>query len=219
VSDIDLIPQEYRTRRWQLRWLKRFGLILGGLVGALALSAGALGIATAKANARVEALQQRQTLTAQQRADVERLTVEKAELERQLRMLSGLRSGAAAGDMFVTVDRALTGDDIWFLDWSFTRAGVVVGEEVRTVHTGYFIVVPDGAPQPAADELRVQTHMTIQGQARDHSALSGFVGRLFAQPEIDDVRIRKTSLVQSDRSNAVDFELAVILNTQVRAEQ
>jgi len=219
MSDIDLIPQEYRTRRWQLRWLKRFGWTTGGIAGALALSAGALGMATANANARVQALQERQAYTAQQRADVERLAGEKTELERQLRMLSGLRSGAAAGDMFVTIDRALAGDDVWFLDWEFKRAGVVVGDEVRTVNTGYFIVVPEGAPQPAIDKLRVQTHMTIRGQARDHAALSGFVRRLFVQPEIDDVRIRRTSLTQSDRHDVVAFELAVILNTRAGSDR
>jgi hypothetical protein len=219
MSDIDLIPQEYRTRRWQMRWLKRFAWILGGLAGSLVLGATVIGIATAKATARVEALQQRQAFTAQQRADLERLSVEKSELERQFGVLSSLRSGAAAGDMFVTVDRALVGDDVWFLDWEFKRAGVLVGEEVRTVNTGYFIVVPDGAAEPQQDDLRVQTHMTIQGQARDHSTLSGFVRRLFVQPEIDDVRIRRTSVVQNDKIDAVDFELAIVLNTQVGGDQ
>jgi len=215
MSDIDLIPQAYRDRRWQLRWVKIYSWILGGLVGVIAVSATVIGIAGANATSRVEALQQRQAVTAQQRADLEQMGAEKAELERQFGVLSGLRSGAAAGDMFVTVDRALTGDDIWFLNWEFKRAGVVVGEEVRTVNTGYFVVVPDGAAQPASNELRVQTHMAIRGQARDHSALSGFVRRLFVQSEIDDVRIRKTSLVRNDQVDAVDFELAIVLNSQV----
>jgi len=218
MSDIDLIPQAYRNRRWQMRWVKIYSWILAGLVGVIALSATVVGIAAANATSRVEALQQRQAVTAQQRADLERMDAEKAELERQFRVLSGLRSGAAAGDMFVTVDRALTGDDVWFLNWEFKRAGVVVGEQVQTVNSGYFIVVPDGAAQPASNGLRVQTNMAIQGQARDHSALSGFVRRLFVQPEIDDVRIRKTSLNRNDNADAVDFELAVVLNTQVRAD-
>ena len=148
---------------------------------------------------------------------MERLGVEKSELEQQFHLLSGLRSGAAAGDMFVTIDRALTSEDVWFLEWQFQRAGVMAGEDVRTVNTGYFIVVPDGAEQLAADELRVQTHMTIRGQARDHSALSGFVRRLFAQPEIDDVRILRTALNSGRQTSIVNFELAVVLNTNVGA--
>jgi hypothetical protein len=149
---------------------------------------------------------------------MERLGAEKTELERQYRLLSDLRSGAAAGDMFVTIDRALTSDDVWFRNWQFQRAGVMVGKEVRTVNSGYFVVVPDGEEQLASDELRVQTHMAIRGQARDHSALSSFVRRLFVQPEIDDIRIRRTSLIDRSRADTVDFELAVVLNTDVRVE-
>ena len=217
MNDIDLIPQAYRTWLWQARWIKRSALLLGVLVGLLIGSSITLGVATANAKSRVEALQQRQAVTAQQRADMERLGVEKSELEQQFHLLSGLRSGAAAGDMFVTIDRALTSEDVWFLEWQFQRAGVMAGEDVRTVNTGYFIVVPDGAEQLAADELRVQTHMTIRGQARDHSALSGFVRRLFAQPEIDDVRILRTALNSGRQTSIVNFELAVVLNTNVGA--
>ncbi len=218
MSDIDLIPQAYRTRRWQSRWIKRTALMLGALVGILMLGSSALGVATANARSRVEALQLRQTVTAEQRADLERLGAEKSELERQYHLLSGLRSGAAAEDMFVTIDRALTSDDVWFLEWQFQRAGVMVGEEVRTVNTGYFIVVPDGADQLAADDIRVQTHMTIRGQARDHSVLSSFVRRLFAQSEIDDIRIQRTALNRSNQTSTVEFDLAVVLNTDVRGE-
>jgi Tfp pilus assembly protein PilN len=215
MSDIDLIPQAYRIRLWQTSWIKRSALLLGGLVGLLIVGSIALGVATANAKSRVAALQLKQELTTQQRADMDRLGVEKSDLEHQFHLLSGLRSGAAAGDMFLTIDRALTGDDVWFLDWQFQRAGVMAGEEVRTVNTGYFIVVPDGAAELAADELRVQTHMTIRGQARDHSALSGFVRRLFTQPEIDDVRILRTALSNSRQTSTVDFELAVVLSTDV----
>ena len=218
MSDIDLIPQAYRTWRWQSRWLKRTAFLLAGLAGVLMLGSSALGVATANAKSRVEALQRIQTVTARQRETMEQLGNEKAELERQFRVLSGLRSGAAAGDMFVTIDRALTSGDVWFLDWQFQRAGVMVGEEVRTVNSGYFIVVPDGADRLAANDLRVQTHMTIRGQSRDHSALSGFVRRLFVQPEIDDVRILRTSLIPGSQANVVDFELAVVLNTEVSIE-
>lgn len=215
MSEIDLIPHAYRTRLWQVRWIKTSALLLGGLVGLLIVSSIALGVATANAKSRVESLQHKQELTSQQRADMERLGLEKADLEDQFYLLSGLRSGAAAEDMFLTIDRALTSDDVWFLEWRFQRAGVMAGEEVRTVNTGYFIVVPDGAAELAADKLRVQTHMTIRGQARDHSALSGFVRRLFAQPEIDDVRILRTTLSDSRQTSTVDFELAVVLSTDV----
>ncbi len=215
MSDMDLIPQAYHTRRWQSRWIMFTAISLAALVGIVVSGSLAIDAATDNAQTKVTALQRQQTITAQQRADLETLGSEKADLEGQFRLLSGLRSGAAAEKMFVTIDRALTGDDVWFLKWQFQRAGVLVDGEDRTVNTGYFIVVPDGVDQPAKDNLRVQTRMTIHGQARDHSALSGFVRRLFEQKEIDDVRIRRTSLNRGNQSGMVDFDLAIVLNTDV----
>ncbi len=215
MSDMDLIPQAYHTRRWQSRWIIYTAISLLALVGIIVSGSLAIDAATDNAQTKVAALQRQQTITAQQRTDLKKLGSEKADLEGQFRLLSGLRSGAAAEKMFVTIDRALTGDDVWFLKWQFQRAGVVVDGEDRTVNTGYFIVVPDGVDQAAKADLRVQTHMTIHGQARDHSALSGFVRRLFEQTEIDDVRIRRTSLNRSNQSGMVDFDLAIVLNTDV----
>ena len=218
MSDIDLIPQAYRTRRWQSRWMKYTATLSVCLAGILILGSLVLGVATSQVKARVEALQVRKSVTAQQRADIERLGTKKTEFERQFRLLSDLRSGAVASNMFVTIDRALTGDDVWFRNWQFQRAGIMAGGEVRTVNTGYFVVVPDGTDQSVADDLRVQTHMAIRGEARDHSALSSFVRRLFVQPEIDDIRIRRTSLIRGNLADTVDFELAVVLNTEVAGE-
>jgi len=218
MSDIDLIPQAYRTRRWQTRWMKHTAYLIAGLTGIFVLTWTVLGVAIGNTRTDVEALQNKMSRSAQQRADVERLGAQKTELERQYRLLSNLRSGAAAGDMFVTVDQALTGDDVWFRNWKFERAGIMVSEEVTTTNTGYFIVVPDGAEQLPANKLRIQTHMEIRGQALDHSALSSFVRRLFVQPGIDDIRIRRTSLIDRNRADTVDFELAVVLNTDVSVE-
>lgn len=215
MADIDLIPNSYRTRRWQTRWMKTTAGVLVGLIVVLAAGLFTLNVATTKSKSRVDALQLQQSLTAQQRADLERLNAEKKELLQQFELLSGLRSGAAAEDMFVTIDRALVDDEVWFLEWEFQRAGVLVSDGVRTVNTGYFIVVPEGADKPADDSFRVQTNMTIRGQAQDHSALSGFVRRLFAQSEIGDVRIRRTSVNSREQYDTVDFDLAVVLNTDV----
>jgi len=218
MGDIDLIPNAYRTWRWQARWMKFTAWLIAGLTATLLLTWTVLGLAIDSARKDIETLQNKLAETAQQQADIERLAADKVELERQLRLLSNLRRGVAAGDMFVTVDKALTSDDIWFRNWKFERAGITVGEELETVNNGYIMVVPEGADDLTSDELRIQTNMEIRGQALDHSALSSFVRRLFVQPGIDDIRIRRTSLIDRNRADTVDFELAVILNTDVRIE-
>lgn len=218
MSDIDLIPQAYRTQRWQARWIRRTAYVTAGLSAALVLTWALLGVAIDKTQAEILALQIKLSYSSQQQADIERLGTEKIELERQFRLLSNLRIGAAAGDMFVTIDQALNSNDVWFREWQFQRVGVMVGGDVKTSNTGYFIVVPEGEDQLEPNQVRIQTQMQIRGQALDHSALSSFVRRLFVQPEIDDIRIRRTSLVDRNRADTLDFELAVVLNTDMRIE-
>lgn len=216
MIDIDLIPRDYRIRQWQTRWLKVAGAVFLSLLALHGLLYTGLSAEVARIQDEIADLQAKQLITTQQRTDLEGLTSKKLEFERQLELLTGLRSGGAAQQMFVTIDRALPPEDIWFVDWRFQRSGVVVEETEATVNTGYFIVVPAGPNAEDAKPWQVQTHMTIRGQSRDHSALSAFVRALFAQPEIEDVHVGRTSLKRSSAIDVVDFDLAIVMNTDVR---
>jgi hypothetical protein len=212
MADIDLIPTDYRFQIWLRRSALRFGLVLGTL--SLVAAAGYFGLvfATGRVRADVEALQARQAVTTQQRDELTRLEDTKRSYERQLALLQGLRSGAAAQAMFETVDRALV-DGVWFLDWEFRRAGSVVDEKPRTVATGYFIVVPAGEGRAAEETWKIDTHMAIRGQAQDYSALSNFVRGLLDQPEIQSVRVLESTLLPRATSAVVQFRLAVVVNS------
>lgn len=218
MTEIDLIPQDYRTRQWQQRWLKMAAFVFAGLM----LVHAALFVAARSKIGAVEAevakLETQQRVSAQQRAELERLTATKAEYDQQLRLLSGLRSGASAEQLFLTVERALESDELWFRDWRFQRAGIVVESVEDAVDTGYFIVVPPDTNSAGAESWRVRTHMTIRGRSRDHSALSAFVKGLFSQPEIDDVHLGRTSMTRVGSEELVDFDLAVVMNTNVAAD-
>ena len=215
MTEIDLIPKEYRIRQWQSRWLKVAGFLFGAM---LVVHAGAYAMLTNELQAmktEVADLEANQRVSAQQRAELELLSATKAEFEQQLKLLTGLRSGASAEQLFLTVERAMDTDEVWFTDWRFQRSGIVVESTENGVNTGYFIVVP---PEPGAaseQPWQVRTHMTIRGRSRDHSALSTFVKSLFAQPEIDDVHLGQTSMTHLDGNDLVDFDLAVVMNTSV----
>lgn len=215
MTEIDLIPSDYRIRQWQGRWLKNAAIGFGALLlahSALFLSWQREARAVA---AEVADLEARQRISAQQRDELERLSTSKSELDQQLRLLTGLRSGASAEQLFLTVERALESDNLWFVDWRFQRSGIVVEAAEDTVSTGYFIVVPSDAGSAEEQPWQVRTHMTIRGRSRDHSALSAFVKGLFAQPEIDDVHLGRTSLTRVQGRELVDFDLAVVMNTDV----
>lgn len=216
MTEIDLIPSDYRTRVWQRRWLRVAGAAAGALFAAHAIVFVAIAHKTQAIEAEVAELESRQQISQQQRAELEELYAKRADYTQQEKLLNGLRSGATAEELFRTVERALDSDDVWFVDWRFQRSGVVVESAEDAISTGYFIVVP--AEENASDTApwQVRTHMTIRGRSRDHSALSGFVRNLFAQAEVEDVHLGRTSMSRVGRSEIVDFDLAVVVNTDVR---
>ena len=215
MTEIDLIPKEYRIRQWQGRWLKMAGFLFGAMLCVHAAAYAVLLNERQAVERDVANLEADQRVSAEQRSELERLSSAKAEYDQQLKLLTGLRSGASAEQLFLTVERALETDEVWFIDWRFQRSGIVVESTENGVNTGYFIVVPPEPGKASEQPWQVRTHMTIRGRSRDHSALSSFVKSLFAQPEIDDVHLGQTSMTRLDGNDLVDFDLAVVMNTNV----
>ena len=218
MTEIDLIPSDYRTRQWQRRWLKVAGGVLGSVVLLHAVAYAAIDARANRIESHIAALESKQRISTQQRMRLEELDSTKSNYEQQYKLLSGLRSGASAEQLFLTIERALESDDVWFVDWRFQRSGIVVEAADDAVNTGYFIVVPAEAGDNTDRPWQVRTHMTIRGRSRDHSALSGFVKALFAQPEVEDVHLGRTSMSRVGGHDIVDFDLAVVMSTNARTE-
>jgi hypothetical protein len=212
MAEIDLIPVAYRTRIWVQDWFVRLGVALAGIVVILMAAYFYLASLHRDVSQEVTELQSRQEISNRQREELKQLYDKREAIESQLALLSELRSGAAAPEMFLTLDRALTNGDVWFLDWEFQRAGSLVKAKGESVNTGYFIIVQGGKGKETTEAWKIETHMDIRGQAKDHSALSGFVRRLFAQAEIKDVRIQSTS--RQPGSEIVEFRLAVVVKNR-----
>lgn len=152
-------------------------------------------------------------ITQQKQAEIERLDVEQREYEGQLSLLYGLRAGAAIEDIFSIVDRSFAAGELWFLDWSFQRAGIIVDGEKRGIETGYFIIVSEDGEPASGQDLEVETRMTIRGQAQNHQSLSKFVRALFEQRDIRDVSVQKTSQADYASRRVVDFAITIVLNS------
>jgi len=213
MREVDLIPASYRQERRRELLLKAIVGTLLGLMVSTALARVWLDTAVESVDAEVTQLQIQQTVTAAERDRLAALTVDRQSYEEQLYLLKGLRSGAPATELFGIVEQALVRDEVWFRSWDFRRAGVT-DPQGQVLESGYFVVVPaTGAPQEA---WRVETHMTIAGQAIDHAALSQFVQRLLAHPEIENVHIRRTDLQRYGTRSLVDFDIAVIVDRVAR---
>jgi len=215
MAELDLIPQDYRN------WLKQRVMFRQYVIGFVILnivvlaSSGVLAQMSKSAMGTVRDLQSQSAITEQQQAQLEQLREQQTEYERRWSLLRGLRAGAAVEDIFRIIDRALTDDDLWFIDWRFRRAGVVVDGETRDVETGYFLIVLEDGSYNDSTEWQVETHMTVNGQARDHQALSTFVRALFEQDSIRDVSVQKTSLIDYANGRVVEFELTIVLNSAI----
>ena len=212
MADIDLIPADYRT--WmQQRSLLQKAAVWTVIVNIAVIAAGVtLSHLAARAEQRVADLQSANAITQQQQQQLQQLKDQRAQFERHWSILRGLRAGAEIDDIFTLIDRSLTSKDLWFLDWSFRRAGVRVDSDLRGVGTGYFIIAADDV----GEGMEVETHMTIHGQATDHQALSTFVRALFEQRDIRDVNVRRTSRTDYADGRVVEFNMTVVLKSATR---
>ena len=216
MTDIDLIPVDYREWLARQSLLRQYGIAAAVLVALTLGLALALGHSAAEAQARVVQLKSESAITQQQQMQLQALKDQQAEFERRWSLLRGLRAGAAVDEIFSLIDRAIIAGDLWFLEWSFRRAGIIVDGQQRGVETGYFVIVADNDDPLAAPDLTVETHMTIRGQAVDHQALSKFVRALFEEPAIKDVNVQGTSLTNYANGRVVEFDITVVLNSKYR---
>jgi Tfp pilus assembly protein PilV len=210
MADIDLIPRDYRTRIWLQSRAKRTATVIVSMLVIAAATFAVFSYQLTRIERDITTLQKQQAITTQQREALTQLNEKKTSLDNQLKLLNGLRGGASASTMFVTMDQALTAGDIWFQDWEFQRAGSSVEKPAEPASNGYFIILPASSDK-TAETWKIETHMKIRGQARDHSTLSRFVRRLFEQPEIQDIRILNTSLATN--REFVNFNLIVTVNS------
>ena len=217
MNEIDLFPDELRRQLMFTRWFKRAAFILIGVTLVIGVSFAALRQANSEIEEQIQYFQDQREITNSNRQQLGQLKQEKVDLQQQLNLLSGLRSGASAEKMFLMLDRALPGPEVWLTNWKFRRAGSQVENTAETVNTGYFIVIPAGSSSRKEETWKIETHMNIQGQALDHSAMSEFVLNLTQQPEIENARIVSTRLNQSNRGKLVDFSLDIIVSVSERS--
>ena len=213
MAELDLIPEDYRSRLRRRSELRRFAIVFAFLNIASLAATGVFAELSGRVSERIEELKTRSAMTEQQQLQLEQLSGEQREYERRWAMLRGLRAGAAVEDIFRIVDRAMVGNELWFENWSFRRAGVVVDGETRGVETGYFVIVPADGQASGNPEWQVETHMVLEGRALDHQALSTFVRALFEQADIKDVSVQKTTLTDYANGRVVSFDLTIVLNS------
>ena len=212
MNEIDLFPDELRKQLLFTRWFRFAGYTVVLLTILSVVAFVLLREASARIEEQIQYFQSQRKITTANRSQLEQLNQQKSDLQQQLDLLGGLRSGASAEQMFLMIDRALPGPDVWLTNWKFRRAGTPIDQRQQAVSTGYFIVIPADNQNRPAETWQIETHMSIQGQALDHSAMSRFVLNLTQQPEIENVRIVNTRSNQGKQVRLVDFSLDIVVS-------
>lgn len=212
---MNLIPEDYKRYLLQLHILQRWAVAMVVFITLSLAISFALGVKAEGYQQEIVVLEHKKAISSQQRNVLQTLEKDHKQLIEKLGVLEKLRGGALAESMFATIDRSLGGNDVWFKNWRFDRAGSRTIEPQNGVNTGYFIVIPENerANKKANEAWNIQTHMEVDGGAKDHEALSGFVRRLLQQPQIADVRILNTQQHTYVDKTAVDFKLVIIVNS------
>ncbi len=212
MAEVDLVPLAYRrVLAWRVLLL-RFGLLYAVLVALLVSARLGLGFGARSMSRELEILEATRAQERVRRGRVVELAKQRDATRRRDAILSGLRGNVAAVDMFQVIDRASDGN-VWFLDWTFRRAGEVVDRSPDAVETGYFLVVPLEDRDQRERAWVVHTHMEIRGRALDHSTLARFTRRLVEQPEIEQVRVLSTQMQTQASAEVVEYELAVVVRS------
>ncbi|MCP4982690.1 MAG: PilN domain-containing protein [Gammaproteobacteria bacterium] len=214
MNEIDLFPDDLRKRLLFVRWFKLTGYALILLTVVFVVTFVLLREANAQIDEQIQHFQSQREITNANRQQLEQLNQQKSDLKQQLDLLTGLRSGASAEQMFMMIDRSLPGPEVWLTNWKFRRAGTPVDETEQAVSTGYFIVIPAGKQNNKEETWKIQTNMTIQGQALDHVAMSKFVLNLTQQAEIDNVRIVNSRQSKVNQLKLVDFNLEIVVSAR-----
>jgi hypothetical protein len=208
MNEIDLIPVIYRENIWKSKILKIFSYVLITLFVLTGAVYGALEYVKRETVLEINKLSELKNITAQQRDSLNVLQDEKKGLNYQWTLLNGLRTAVAAEDLFVAIDTALKGVDVWFTSMKFQRTENEI-EDQDTVKTGYFIIV---SPEDKKELLAIGTKLFIAGGSPNHSTLSSFVKNLLDQPEILDAKVLETLSVNYMSDKYVKFNLAITIN-------
>ncbi len=212
MREIDLVPADYRQILLLRRVFKRFILLFVCILVVVGGGRLWLNYLLKTEKSMIAGLEAGESVIIGQKKIYDELQVEKKELTKRLAVLDVLRSGPQAVRLFEVVDRSLN-PGIWFTDWEFIReAKKKKKKHPAQIQTGYFVMATlDEAGSEEEEQWRKSMHMDIKGQALNHAALAGFVRKLLAQPEIEDVKVLNTASNIHSGAEIVTFDLAVVV--------
>ncbi len=207
MTEIDLIPGDYRKQLVLRRHLKRLATALMVVAVCLGASRTALGYLMWRESAEVFRIEQQQQelQTSQNKAEV--LRQQRHVTEQQLAALEQLRGRDRVAQLLGALDEAYD-EHIW-LDRVHLQRRDAMGVSANSPVAGRSEIVVLPNVTGAALPVELQQGADIIGHASNHSELASFMQRLGAQPAVADLRLINTTTRSYTSVQVVDFNLAV----------
>jgi hypothetical protein len=212
MSEMDLIPVDYRQNRTRRHLLRRTMLACVLVVVCIGLVRAALTYLIWRENVQVVSLEQQEQVAEQNQARTTSFRQQKQVTEQQLAALNELRGSDQVANFLQAIDAAHR-EGIWFDSVHFMRRSETgtLANVPGAAKTG-IIVVP-GSPD-VTPSFDVTQSVEIAGHALNHSLLAEFMRDLGAQKTVGDLRLIDTGLRNYTAVQVVDFSLALGMNKQ-----
>lgn len=210
VAELDLVPPAYRQELLVRYWLKLFCLTYVILIVGFGGARYFLYVQTAEIEKQVSRFELSRKETNRKQFVLNELEQERTDLENQAQIKERLQGGVPAQQMFLIMERSLD-KSTWFKRWVYQRAEQLSGIDMEPASKQFSLSVPTGNNKSRSQAGNLTAHMEISGQAISHTKLAILVHNLATQPEIEDVKVVKTSQGKSRSTEVLDFSLAIRL--------
>ncbi|NKB35812.1 MAG: hypothetical protein GKR93_01400 [Gammaproteobacteria bacterium] len=211
MHDLNLIPEDYVQTQKLRVLLSAFLVVLALLLSGLGVARYILSDKLSRIENEISKYEYDKNTLHQQHQTLQKLSEEKNLLENKVAVLRTLRDGLPARQMFIVMNKVLD-KSIWFNNWSFRRAGEFGDYDDQSGRPELKALLHGNQKSLAERAWKLSTHMEINGRTLDHTYLASFVNRLITQPEIEDVKVLRTSTIRQSETDAIDFNLAITVN-------
>ena len=206
MSDMDLIPSDYRQNINRHQYLRKFMMLCALVLFSIGLIKILLSYMIWRENVQVVRLEQQENILVQNKAKTESYKQQKHVTAQQLAALNELRGGDRVALFLQAVDTAYR-NGVWFDSVHFMReTGTTTLNLPGAANTG-IIVVPNGAE--SKQNIDFKQRVEILGHALNHTLLAEFMRTLGAQPSITDLQLIDTGTRNYTTMQVVDFNLAL----------
>lgn len=215
MSEMDMIPGDYRQSRSGRYLLRRFIVACAVVLCCIGLARVLLGYLIWRENVQVVRLEQQEQAVEQNRARTEKLRQQKQVTEQQLAALNKLRGRDRVAHFLRSIDNVYI-EGVWLESLHFMRRNGTGTLQAPGAANSGIIVVAKGAE--TAQSLQINQGAEMFGHAMNYTRLAEFMRNLGKQPTVADLRLIDTGTRNYTNFQVVDFKLSLKLDEKVQEQ-